>query len=117
MATVLLNRSDIFPVGTTVALYPADSHRRQQSPPGPPTSAAIASASAVVDAAGLLTITHANVLPYTRYVAAAQVGGEWRFAHVKSTTAAHGSVERGRRGSTVSWPTAVTNRRTQDGTA
>jgi len=113
MATVTLNRSDLFPVGTTVALYPAASKNEG----GPPTSAAVASASANVDAAGLLTITHANVVQYTPYVAYAKVGNDHRYAYVKSTLDAHGSAVRGRRGSTTSWPTAITNRRTQDGTS
>jgi hypothetical protein len=113
MATVTLRRSDLFPVGTTVALYPATAQRAG----APPTAAPVASASAAVDADGLLTITHANVLGYTPYVAYAAVGGEHRYARVRSTAAAHGSVVRGRRGSTTSWPAAVAARRAQDGTA
>jgi len=83
MATVTLRRSDTFPVGTTVGIYPAQSWRRGQVPQGPPTAAVIASAA--VDAAGLLTVTDANILQYTSYVAAAQVSGEWRFLMCRST--------------------------------
>lgn len=83
MATVTLRRSDIFPVGTSVGIYPAASQRRGQNPPGPPTAAAIASAT--VDAAGLLTVTNAGILSYTQYVAYALVSGEHRYANLRST--------------------------------
>lgn len=112
MATVTLNRSDLFPVGTTVGLYPANSKCSGQ----PPTSAQIASASANVDAAGLLTITHANVESYKSYVAYAAVNGEHRYATVRSTADAHGSTVRGKRVGTT-WPATVTARRTADGTS
>jgi hypothetical protein len=83
MATVTLRRSDLFPVGTTVGIYPAQSQRGGQPGGGPPTSAAIASAA--VDAAGLLTVTNAGILSYTDYVAYAQVSGEHRYARLRST--------------------------------
>lgn len=83
MPTVTLRRSDLFPIGQSVGIYPAGAQRLGQTPPGPPTAAAIASAT--VDAAGLLTVTDAGILSYTPYVAAAQVSGEWRYARVRST--------------------------------
>jgi hypothetical protein len=82
MPTVTL-RSDAFPVGTTVGVYPAGAQRVGQDPPGPPTAAAIASAA--VDAAGLLTVTNAGILQGVDYVASAQVGGVWRYVKVRST--------------------------------
>jgi hypothetical protein len=112
LATVTLARSDLFPVGTTVALYPANSKVAGQAP----TSAAIASASAAVDAAGLLTISHANVESYKSYVAYALVNGEHRYATVRSTADAHGSTVRGKRVGTT-WPAVITARRTADGTS
>jgi hypothetical protein len=43
MPTVSIARSDLFPVGTTVGIYPAASQRGGQTPAGgPPTSAVIA---------------------------------------------------------------------------
>lgn len=80
MATVTIARSDLWPVGTTVGIYAADA----QSPEGgAPNGAAIASAA--VDAAGLLTVTNGSLLSLTRYVAAASVGGTWRYARCRST--------------------------------
>jgi hypothetical protein len=78
MATVTL-RSDQFPVGTTVGIYPAEAQRFGQAP-----SAAVI-ASAAVDAAGLLTVTNGSILSYTSYVAYASVGGEHRYARLRST--------------------------------
>jgi hypothetical protein len=78
MATVTVARSDLWPIGTTVSIYPAGARNA-----GAPAAAAIASAA--VDAAGLLTVTSGSILSLTPYVAAAQVGGEWRYAIVRST--------------------------------
>jgi hypothetical protein len=83
MATVTLARSDAFPVGTTVGIYPAGAQRAGSSSPQAPTAAAIASAA--VDAAGLLTVTNAGILQGTDYVAAAQVGGVWQYVRCRST--------------------------------
>lgn len=83
MATVLLRRSDMFPVGTTVGVY----DRKAEKWGGPPTATVIASAA--VDAAGLLTVTDAAVLPYTDYVAYALVNSEHRYARVRSTLDQH----------------------------
>src|SRR5687768_5903004 len=83
MATVTLRRSDIFPVGTTVGIYPARAQRFGQAP----TAAVVASAA--VDAAGLLTVTDAGILSYTGYVAYALVGSEHRYARLRSTLDVH----------------------------
>jgi hypothetical protein len=79
MATVTLARSDVFPVGTTVGIYPGNSFVPGQAP----GSAVIASAA--VDAAGLLTVTNAGILSLTPYIASAQVGGVWQSLRVRST--------------------------------
>lgn len=79
MATATIARSDLWPVGTSVGIYPAAS----KVPGQPPGSPAIASAS--VDAAGLLTITNAGVLAGTRYVCYAAINGDHRYAFVMST--------------------------------
>lgn len=79
MATVTLARSDVFPVGTTVGIYPGNSI----NPGLAPGSALIASAA--VDAAGLLTVTNAGILSLTPYIAAAQVNGTWQSLRVRST--------------------------------
>jgi hypothetical protein len=113
MATVTIARSDIFPVGTSVGIYPAGAQRVGQSPAGPPTAAVIASGT--VDAAGNLSVTNAGILSYTPYVAYALVNGEHRYARLRSTADSFGSVIRGRRGDTTSWRQAVANRKAQDG--
>lgn len=79
MPTVTLARSDLFPVGTSVGIFPAGAKQVG----GPPTAAAIASGT--VDAAGNLSVTNAGLLSYTPYVAYAAVGGEHRYAHLRST--------------------------------
>jgi hypothetical protein len=83
MPTVSISRSDLFPVGQSVGIYPSGAQRQGQTPAGPPTAAAIASGT--VDAAGNLSVTNAGILSYTPYVAAAQVNGEWRYARLRST--------------------------------
>lgn len=79
VATATIARSDLWPVGTSVSIFPAAS----KVPGQPPGSPAIASAS--VDAAGLLTITNAGVLAGTRYVCYAAINGDHRYAFVMST--------------------------------
>jgi hypothetical protein len=76
-------RSDAFPVGTTVGIYPPGSQRAGVDPPQAPNAAAIASAA--VDAAGLLTVTNAGILQGVDYVAGAQVNSVWRYVRVRST--------------------------------
>lgn len=79
MASISLNRSDLFPVGTTVSIVAG-------SPPpdgGPPAGTVVT--TGVVDAAGLLTVSHAGILSLSSYVAYAQVGSEHRYAKVRST--------------------------------
>jgi hypothetical protein len=106
MATVTLARSDAFPVGTTVGIYPAGAQRQGSSTPQPPTASVIASAA--VDAAGLLTVTNAGILQGVDYVAAAQVGGVWTYVRARSTldvadrgSATSGAFAVGQRISTV----------------
>ena len=110
MATVTIRRSDLFPVGQSVGIYPAGACQNGQAP----TSAVIASAA--VDAAGLLTVTDAGILSYRPYVAYALVGGEHRYANLRSTLDAHGNAVRGKRVGTT-WPAVVAARRSADGTA
>jgi hypothetical protein len=112
MATVTLNRSDLFPVGTSVGIYPGNS--RPQAKDGPPTSAVIASGT--VDAAGALSVTNAGILSYQTYQAYALVNGEHRFARLRSTLDAHGSTVRYKQVGTT-WPATVTARRSAAGTS
>lgn len=79
MATITVARSDLWPVGTSVGIYAAGAQNDNRAPNG----AAIASAS--VDSAGLLTVTSGSLLSLTSYVAAASVGGVWRYARCRST--------------------------------
>jgi len=81
MATVTVNRSDLFPVGTSVGIYPPGSGRTYYD--GPPTAAVIQSAT--VDAAGLLTVTDAGIVAGKTYVAYAAVGGQHRQVSARST--------------------------------
>lgn len=78
MATVSLTRPDLFPNGTVVGIYPAAA----KNPGQPPTAAAIASGTVASDN---LSVTNAGILSYTSYVAAAQVGGVWVYANLRST--------------------------------
>jgi hypothetical protein len=79
MATVTLRRSDLFPVGTTVGIYPHGAREVGS----PPKSSVLASAA--VDAAGLLTVTDPAITSLTPLVAYAQVGGVHTYAMVRST--------------------------------
>lgn len=80
MPTVTLSRSDLFPIGTTVGIYPAAAQGADGSAPR-----AAAIATGVVDAAGALSVTDAGILSYTAYIAAASVGGSWNYARLRST--------------------------------
>jgi L-aminopeptidase/D-esterase-like protein len=110
MATVTLNRSDLFPIGTSVGIYPAGARQSGQVP----SSAAITSGT--VDAAGLLSITNAGILSYTRYVAYALVNGEHRYAALRSTLDAQTSGHTWKKVGTT-WPATVAARRTASGTS
>lgn len=79
MPTATLSRSDAFPVGTSVGIYPFTARRYGQ----PPTAAVIASGT--VDAAGALSVTNAGILQGADYVAYAAVNGEHRYVTVRST--------------------------------
>jgi hypothetical protein len=106
MATVTL-RSDAFPVGTTVSIYPAGAQRVGQDPAGPPTAPAIASAA--VDAAGLLTVTNAGIVQGVDYVASAQVGGIWRYVKLRSTLDVTDTGSAAGTGTTTSGSVVVTS--------
>jgi hypothetical protein len=112
MATVTLNRSDLFPVGTLVGIYPGNS--RPQAKDGPPTSAVIASGT--VDAAGALSVTNAGILSYTTYQAYANVGGEHRYARLRSTLDAQTTGHTWKKVGTT-WPATVAARRAASGTS
>jgi hypothetical protein len=109
---VTLSRSDLFPVGQSVGIYPGTA--RPQNVDGPPTAAVIASGT--VDAAGNLSVTNAGILSYTTYLAYASVGGEHRFARLRSTLDAHGSTTRYKAVGT-SWPATVAARKAAAGTS
>lgn len=89
MANVTVaNRSDVFPVGTSVSLFPRSSSRAHEvkpndptpGTPGPPWGTAIATAT--VAANGSLTFTGAAA--NTEYIAYAQVGGVHRELRVSN---------------------------------
>jgi hypothetical protein len=107
MATVTIARSDLFPVGTTVGIYPAGAFPPANQVPSAPGAAAIASAA--VAANGTLTVTDAGILSYTRYVAAANVGGTWVYARCRSTLDAFDYGRALGTGDTVSGSTALAN--------
>jgi hypothetical protein len=83
MATANLSRSDTFPVGTSVGIYPGGAW----NPGGAPRAQVIASAT--VDAAGNLSVTNAGILSGTEYVAYALVNGENRYLKLRSTLDGH----------------------------
>jgi hypothetical protein len=107
MATVTIARSDLFPVGTTVGIYPAGAFPPANQTPSAPGAAAIASAA--VAANGTLTVTDAGILSYTRYVAAANVGGTWVYARCRSTLDAFDYGRALGTGDTVSGSAALAN--------
>jgi hypothetical protein len=80
VATVSTTRTDLFPVGTSVGVYPSGS-----AVPGAGAQGT-AIASATVDAAGALSITNAGVVDHTPYVLYASVNGQHRTLNVRSTT-------------------------------
>jgi hypothetical protein len=82
VATISLTRPDVFPNGTVVGIYPAQSWRTGQNPQGPPTAAVIATGTVSGDN---LSVTNAGILSYQSYVAAAQVGGVWQGLRCRST--------------------------------
>lgn len=105
MPSVVVSRSDLFPPGTTVGIYPAGSQ-----PPtgvGPPGAAAIASAA--VAAGGTLTVTNAGILQGVTYVAYAQVGGVDRYVQVRSSLDISGLASTVGTGDTTSGSTALAN--------
>jgi hypothetical protein len=102
MATVTIARSDLFPVGTTVGIYPAGAFPPANQVPSAPGAAAIA-------ANGTLTVTDAGILSYTRYVAAANVGGTWVYARCRSTLDAFDYGRALGTGDTVSGSAALAN--------
>jgi hypothetical protein len=75
--------------------------------PSAPGAAAIASAA--VAANGTLTVTDAGILSYTRYVAAANVGGTWVYARCRSTLDAFDYGRALGTGDTVSGSAALAN--------
>jgi hypothetical protein len=83
MPTLTVNRSDVFPVGTTVAVIPEGG----VYPGNPQTGASIA--TGVVAADGSLSITNAGILSYTTYGLYANVGGEHRYLRARSTLDVH----------------------------
>jgi hypothetical protein len=107
MATVTIARSDLFPVGTTVGIYPGGAFPPANQVPSAPGAAAIASAA--VAANGTLTVTDAGILSYTRYVAAANVGGTWVYARCRSTLDAFDYGRALGTGDTVSGSAALAN--------
>lgn len=76
--TLVISRSDLFPVATEVKAYPAGSHVFA----GPPSGASVAEAT--VDAAGKLTIT----VPRESLMLYAEVAGVKKRLFIGDTTAA-----------------------------
>lgn len=83
MATITLARSDLFPVGTVVGVYPDGSMPPGTQAVSAPTAASITTGTVAAD--GTLAITNAGVLQYTRYVLAALVSGTWNYCRARST--------------------------------
>lgn len=103
MPTAAISRSDLWPVGTVVGIYPAGAH----NPGAAPTAAAIATGT--VDAAGALSVTNAGILSGTSYLAYASVGGEHRYARVRSTLDTHDRGVFTATGDTTSGSATVSN--------
>jgi hypothetical protein len=102
VATVSTTRTDLFPVGTSVGVYPAGS-----AVPGAGVQGT-AIASGTVDAAGALSISNAGIVDHTAYVLYAAVGGQHRTLNVRSTTSGFTAGEK--------WQPKVKARRTAIGT-
>lgn len=79
MATLTLNRPDVFGPSQAVGVYPAEAFTWGQAP------RAASVATGTTDTAGALSITSANILQGTLYAVAAQVGGQWVGLRAKST--------------------------------
>jgi hypothetical protein len=103
MATVTASRSDLFPVGTSVGVYPDDAGKPQMPPAG------TAIASGTVDAAGNVSITNAGILSLVRYVLYANVGGEHRYVRVRSMLDKHDAGTATATGDTTNNSTALAN--------
>jgi hypothetical protein len=81
MATITVNRADVFPVGQSVGVYPPNAvSAGHDSAPG-----AAAIVSATVDSAGQFSATNAGIDSGKTYVLAASVGGSWRYLRARST--------------------------------
>ena len=102
MATVTLRRSDVFPVGTSVGIFPRNAIVPGRGAQG------TAIASAAVDSDGLLTVTNAGIADYTPYAAYAQVGAEHRHLLERSNATNHVDA--------VKWRARVKARREAIGT-
>lgn len=83
MATLTINRSDLFPVGTTVSVRPFGARRDGQGPSGAEL------ATGTVSADGSLSITDSDIVSGTRFTLYAQVGNEHRYADARSTLDVH----------------------------
>jgi hypothetical protein len=105
MPSVIVSRSDLFPVGTTVGIYPGTS--RPPDGDGPPGSAVIASAA--VAAGGSLTVTNAGILQGVDYVAYAKIGNEHRYVKVRSSLDISGLAGTVGTGDTTSGSAALAN--------
>lgn len=79
MSRITLARSDLFPVGTVVSVFAGNC-----TPPDGGAPAGTAITTGTVDAAGLLSIDHASILPYTSYTLHASVGGQHRWVRARS---------------------------------
>jgi hypothetical protein len=107
MATITVTgRNGLFPVGTSVGLYPAGAlphgSGNRKGPAGSPI------VSATVAANGVLTFTDPLVVAETPYVAYANVGGEHNAAYVRSSSFA---------GPQPTWKSRVAARRAAIGTS
>jgi hypothetical protein len=77
MATITLARSDLFPVGTLVGIYPDGSMPPGTQASSAPGAAAVATGTVAAD--GTLTVTNASV------ASAASVSSVWNYCRVRST--------------------------------
>ena len=109
MATVTLSRSDVFPVGTSVGIYPAGA-----AAGAAPGTAVIASGT--VDAAGALSVTNAGIVSGRTYLAHAVINGENRSIAVRSTVDAHDYGTAVGTGNTTNGSASVTSLTTSSGT-
>lgn len=99
MATFILRRSDVFPVGTVVGAYPVTSPPAVDGPPGGATTE-----TATVAADGSATFT--TLAADRVYTFAAQVAGTWR--RVRGQVSAAASARAVGTASTTSGSTALT---------